>query len=343
MKRPEAHGDVIAAVETALAKLPRTSADRIRVTFLDPDTIALAGEVGTLAEKEELGRRAAEAAPGFKVDNSLTVAVNRPADDTTLASRAAELLVRERIPGIGVEVRQGVAILCGAALSVADVEHARRVVGQVPGIADVRTDHVDVATEQVTETVGALVPPGKPGMPPAPDSEIVADLDEAAIVNAIQARLAEQLPPGRAEEITVQARHRTVFLKGFVRTAQERARAEEIARSVPGSSRIVNLLVSQDGSAGRDERIEAAIRHRLGRLDDHASPVDIKVFCQKDEIFLFGQADFPEQVDQAIALAREVVGPHVPIWNEVVLTSRHFRPGTGPGHSVEKASRQQRS
>lgn len=339
MKSGEPHGDVIVAVETAIASTPRRSAERIRVSFLAPDTVALSGQVGTLAEKEELGRRAAEAARGCRVDNSLTVASNRPPDDGALASQARDVLSRERVSDIGVEVRGGKAILRGAAESVAEVEHARHIVAHIPGIAEVQTDHVAVATEQVAAVVGSGVPTGKPGAPMPADSEIVADLDEAAIVNAIQDRVACQLSPGRAEEITVQAKNRTVFLKGFVRTGEERETAEAIARSVPGPSRVVNLLLTQDGTAGRDQRIEAEIRRRLGKPDDHATPVDIKVFFEGGEVFLFGQADFPEQVDQAIGVAREVVGASVPVNSEVVVTSRHPRPSTGAGGSVEDASR----
>ena len=330
MSRESGHSDIIGAVQGAIAALPRSSPDRIRVSFLTPDTVALCGEVGSLAEKEEIGRCAAQAARSCHIDNSLTVGSNRPRPDAVLEDQAREALFREGLTTLGARIRGGVAHLQGRADTLALVDRAKRVVGEVEGIREILTDHVALAAEQVTELVApAPVPSDRP-------YEVIAALDEAAIGAGVASRLAAEFGMVGSQPVTVTVRRRSVVLTGTVRTGRERSLAEQAARNVPGVAHVFNLLVATDGSAGRNAQLESEIRHLLGRPKDHATPVDLKVFVVADEVFLFGQADFPEQVDEAIALVREAAGG-LPVHTDVTVTSRHPRSASGPGHAVEDA------
>lgn len=333
--------DVANTMREAFAKDPKIRADRIRILMLAPDTVALTGEVQTLAEKDEAGFLARQIAPQYVVDNALTVAGNRLPSDAELTACAQSELAQEGFPSsVGVVVRGGVAILRGTALSLERVRHASLVVARVPGIREVVTDHLPVARDQVVETIGPergarrgdVVQRG-------PGAEITADIDGADIVNRIEQKLGSRMQPPRSDEIRVSLVGRgSVRLTGFVKSAEERARAELLARSVSGVTHVRNLLVSQDGSAGCNEAVAALIRHALAPRRDHASPADIKVFVLEDTVYLQGDVDFPEQAMEAEAIARRTPGiQHV--HSELRVTERHPRPGIGEGHAVEAANR----
>ncbi len=317
MSGHEPHRDVLQSVENAIGEAPRASGSRVAVTFIPPDIVALAGQVASLAEVEQIGRLATQAAGGYHIDNSLTVGVNRPDSDAELAREAQERLAHAGFSTVGVQVRDGIALLRGTATSLGVADRARAVVSEVMGIKAIRSDHLAVAREQVA---GADIP---------------ADIDEATIADGVEDLLVGLLPPAGGR-IEIRVTHRTVVLGGMVPSDLERTEAERLAREVPGVAHVINMLECQDGTAGWNERLAAEIRHRLGQPHDHASPVDIKVFVVRGAVYLFGTADFPEQVDQARDIVREVAGD-VAVYSEVVVSSRHPRPAGGPGKGVEDA------
>ncbi|HEY9856117.1 MAG TPA: BON domain-containing protein [Stenomitos sp.] len=326
--------DVANVLRDAFAKDPKIRADRITITMLE-DTIALAGEVQSLAEKDEATFLARQIAPQFEIDNGLTVAGNRLPTDAELSRKAEELLRQEGLPdSLGVRVQRGEATLVGSAESLAVRDRAARVVGQVPGIRAVHVENVTPFRQEVVESIGperstvhGKVQTVGSGTP------IVVDRDVADLVSAIEQKLATELQPPRADEIRVTAKNGVVRLTGFVKTAQERVRAEILARSVPGVTEVLNVLVSQDGSAGCDEALGAEVRRRLAEVP-HLSPATIKVFVVGDTAYLQGEVDIPEQAMEAKRVVARVPGiAHVDN-TQLRTTEKHPRSGHGPGRSV---------
>lgn len=327
--------DVANVLREAFAKDPKIRAERITITMLGPDTVAFAGEVQTLAEKDEVTFLARQIAPQFEIDNSLTVAGNRLPKDSELQRQAEERLRKEGIPdSLGVQVVHGEATLVGAAPSLTVRDHAARLVAQVAGIRGVNVAGVTPFRQDIVETigpeqssVGGAVRTVGTGTP------IVADRPESDLVNDIEVKLATELQPPRADEIRVAARSGVVRLTGFVKGAEERARAELLARSVPGVTEVVNALVSQDGSAGCNEALATEIRMGFTR-HAHLSPVNLKVFVVGDTAYLQGDVDFPEQAMEAKQVALGVPGiAHVDD-TQLKSSAKHPRPGLGAGRSV---------
>lgn len=340
--------DVANALREAFAKDPLIKAERIRITMLAPDALALQGEVSTLAEKDEAGFIARQIAPQCEIDNALTVSVNRPMDDATLARKAEEALVAANLPRtVGVQVQGGLATLRGSVESKELVRKARLAVAHVPGIKDVREEQLSIASRQVFEAIGPERTGRSDLAAPGAGLELVGDLASPDVVNRIEELLANRLDPARADEIRVTFDAGIVRLTGFVKTAEELAQAEKFARSVPGVRGVRNLLVSLDGSSGCDEALAAEIRQGLapklrqgfGPKRDHASPVDIKAYVVGDTAYLQGVVDFPEQITQAVAIAKRTAGiAHV--HHSLQVSERHFRSGAGPGHAATDARKQ---
>lgn len=328
--------DVANVLREAFAKDPKIRAERIGITMLPPDTIALSGEVQTLAEKEEASFLARQIAPQFDIDNSLTVAGNRLPKDTELQAAAEALLRREGVPeSLGVQVKHGAATLVGDVASLDWRDRARRLVGQVPGIREVHVEGVTPHRQQIVEAIGperstvhGRVEKVGEGTP------ILVDRSASDLVSEIEQKLGAELH--RAGEIRVVAKGGVVSLTGFVKSAEERVRAEILARSVPGVTEVRNLVVSQDGSAGCNEALGAEIRRKLTAVP-HLSPANIKVFVVDDYAYLQGDVDYPEQAMEAKRVAAGVPGiAHVDA-ERLRVTDAHPRPAGSPGHSVAEA------
>lgn len=337
--------DVANALREAFAKDPLIKAERIRITMLAPDALALQGEVSTLAEKDEAGFIARQIAPQCEIDNALTVSVNRPLDDATLTRKAEEALVAANLPRtVGVQVLGGLATLKGSVESRELVRKARLAVAHVAGIKDVREEQVGIAGQQVFEALGGARTGRADLSAPGEEPGLVGALASADVLNRIRELIATGMAPARAAEIRMTFDNGIVRLTGFVKTAQELALAEKLARSVPGVRGVRNLLVSMDGSSGCDEALAAEIRRELapklkegfGARHGHASPVDIKAFVVGDTAYLQGAVDVPEQIAQAVAIAKRTPGiSHV--HSELQVSERHFRSGAGPGHAATDA------
>ncbi len=324
--------DIANTLREALAKDPKIKAERISITMLG-DTIALAGEVSTLAEKDEATFLARQIAPQLDIDNSLTVAGNRLHTDQELTQQAEALLRREGLPdSLGVVIQRGEATLKGSAASLELRDRAARLVAQVPGVRAVHVENVTPHRREVVETIGpergtvhGQVQGVGTGLP------IEVDRATSDIVNAVERKLGEVLR--RADEIRTTVQGGVVRLTGFVKSAEERAQAEILARAVPGVTDVLNLLVSQDGSAGCNEALATEIRRRLTTVE-HLSPANIKVFVVDDYAYLQGDVDFPEQAMAAKKVAQSVPGiAHVDA-ERLRITDAHPRPSHGAGRSV---------
>jgi osmotically-inducible protein OsmY len=238
-----------------------------------------------------------------------------------------------------VRVQDGLAVLRGSVASKELVRKARLAVSNVAGIKDVREELLTLETGQVYGTLGTARTERQDLTVPAEGLELVDVIPGPDVVNRIEDLLANQMDPARADEIRVTYDKGIVRLTGFVKTREELAQAEKFARSVSGVRGVSNFLVSLDGTSGCDEALATEIRRGLGAEGDHASPVDIKAYVVEDVAYLQGVVDIPEQITQAIAIARGVPGiRHV--HHALQVSERHFRSGAGPGHAVRHARRQ---
>jgi len=68
------------------------------------------------------------------------------------------------------------------------------------------------------------------------------NLDDSAITASVKSHLATQERIGTLTQINVTTVANTVYLSGIVQTAQEKQRAEDIARQVNGVKRVVNNI-----------------------------------------------------------------------------------------------------
>ncbi len=329
---------IAATLRKAIMQDPVVNGARIRISMLGPDSVALEGEVSSLAQKEAAGQICRRLAPGCEVDNSLTISVNRPGDDAELTRLANEELEKQVLPAsVGVKVEGGIGWLMGTAESRAIADQAHKATARVPGIREVRDERLAIYSGQVVEAIGPeRTEVGGKMITQSTGTQIEVPIDDAAIANEIVRVFAALMPPEHGDPASVSVTDATVRLFGVVRTRAESSMAERLARTVPGVRHVVNRLYVTDGSTGGDEAKAAEIRHALGYPKDHASPVDIKVFVVEDQAYLFGSVDFPEQALQAEAIARRTPGiDHV--FSSLEPSERHFRPGKGPGHAAEDA------
>ena len=336
MTRPGESEPIARALREALMRNPVVNGARIRISMLRPGFVALEGEVSSLAQKEAASIVCRGIMPGCEVDNGLTISVNRPEADVELTRLANEELEKQVLPRtVGVKVDGGVAWLMGSAESRAVANQAHGAVARVPGIREVRDERLAIYSGQVVEAIGPeRAEVGGKVVNVSPGTEIEVPIDDAALANQIVQVFTALMAPEHGEPVSVSVEDATARLFGVVRTRAESALAERLARAVPGVRRVVNRVFSTDGSTGGDDAKAAQIRHALGNPADHASPVDIKVFVVEDEAYLFGSIDFPEQGQQAEAIACQVPGI-VHVHNGLVPSERHFRPGKGPVHAAE--------
>jgi osmotically-inducible protein OsmY len=133
----------------------------------------------------------------------------------------------------------------------------------------------------------------------------------------------------------------TVALKGDVPTAELRARAEELAASVPDVARVVNELQVNPTVALRD----GANRTLGENLDDQAvvgkvklafslnrglKGTDIAVGSYRRQVTLSGQVDTPAQRDLAVELARRTPDVLGVVSDALTVRGQPVRPEASP-------------
>lgn len=67
-------------------------------------------------------------------------------------------------------------------------------------------------------------------------------IDDKVVSTKVKSSLASQLGAGSAVDISVDTYQGTVQLSGFVKTADEKSRATQIAKSVAGVEKVVNNI-----------------------------------------------------------------------------------------------------
>ncbi|HEY9765834.1 MAG TPA: BON domain-containing protein [Chroococcales cyanobacterium] len=269
---------------------PDVGTARITITMIEGD-ILLEGEVDNLHAKARAGAIARSLAKNCHIDNSLTVAANRPPTDAELTKLAQEALAADPrfTKELGVRVLNGIATMLGVAPTMEVLLEAEDLVARLPGIArihrDVRfTDSVDV---------GAL--------------DTTYHLDDQSIIDEVAKHLVS-IEPGIQERVTVRSERGTVYLSGYVLNGCDRLKVVRAAYQARGVHRVHNDLVALDGTTGGNEALETKIRALIGKPCDDATTGYIGVQVVDDTAFLFGTAEKPEGVEEAGRLAASVEG-----------------------------------
>jgi hyperosmotically inducible periplasmic protein len=127
---------------------------------------------------------------------------------------------------IDVDTKDGVVTLAGTVDTAEAKSRAVEVARNTKGVVSV-TDQLAVAPS--------------PGAPPVATSGVSEDLTDPAITAAVKTKLlADPFSPGI--KIDVDTSRSVVKLTGSVRTSDEKARAEQIAKDTKGVSSVVNDL-----------------------------------------------------------------------------------------------------
>lgn len=102
-----------------------------------------------------------------------------------------------------------------------------------------------------------------------------------------------------------------VMLTGAVKEPRMKARAEEIARAVPGVAQVINeLQVTDQGGIGTTAN-DLVIEQKLGvkyAADSAVDGANFRVRAVNGAVYLFGRAYSQVELDKAIALARDTDG-----------------------------------
>jgi osmotically-inducible protein OsmY len=208
--------DPAAAIRRALALDPTVNIQDVQVQVVDGHA-TLIGMVATLEEKEAADRAAAHVAGIRRVENRLTVAAEQLLSDREITEEvdtALETLPADQHRTLGAVVAEGTAHLVGHARSAAVVEAAHEIAAGVEGVEEVVSDvQIDAG----------------------------APMDAASVTNRVIQALAQssEMTPS---PIDVETADGEVVLDGIVVSEEERERAAEIARAVPGVARVTNRL-----------------------------------------------------------------------------------------------------
>ena len=264
--------------------------------------VLLSGIVRSATEKAIAGRLAAMAPGVREVVDRLTVVTDGTISDAELAKAAQEALALADDPalrGLGVKVDDGVAFLEGEVATLAQEEAATRVVGSVKGMEDV-VSNLSVAAEA---PAGAVLP-----------------ADDATLVSFASGALAEAGIDLREEQID--AEKGIVYLRGRVRSEEERRRATEVVKAAPGVRGVRNRLVVRlsETSQDPDEALAARVIHAF-RDDGRVSPTQVKVSARGGVVTLTGQVDSIDGHNAAVEVARRVPGVRQVV-NQVLITDR---------------------
>lgn len=245
--------------------------------------VTLQGVVDTLAEKE----KAAQILQGLSeikgIDNSLAIALDSYRTDEEITRLVEEKLRREPridLKKIGAECDKGVVILRGQASSLGEIELARELAAQVPGVREVR--------ELVKFT------------------EEAKDVDNASLVNGVEVAFSTS-DLVEAEDVVTSCQDGVITLEGTVDTKEQKEAAEVIAKTVPGVKKVINRLKTRKDSTQGDEYLTNVLRRAL-REDGRVGPGQVKAFVVDGVAFLSGQVFSIDTKKAAEEVARKVDG-----------------------------------
>lgn len=143
-------------------------------------------------------------------------------DDSALTASVKSALIADPVTKarqIDVEVRRGVVQLNGFVDSAAEKSQATTVATGINGVMEVQNN---LAVNTATATVGEVI-------------------DDSILTAKVKAKLIESSDT-KAHEINVETKLGVVHLSGFVDTANAKAKASELARSVSGVKEVKNEI-----------------------------------------------------------------------------------------------------
>jgi len=203
--------------------------------------VTLTGTVPTLEHKLVAGRAAGSAPGVVLLENKLAVATQGEVPETELREHldqaAAEAV---GLPGMDWELEGGVVTLRGATDSIASAEQATDAMAAVAGVKQVERDF---------QLVGKGLPQ-----------------DDASLKNRVEAALHEDVSTTYLP-VEVAVESGVVTLTGRVENLEERERAQQVVRAVPGVGHLVNSLEPQTGETGGAPALEHAVMAALAQVE----------------------------------------------------------------------------
>jgi osmotically-inducible protein OsmY len=177
--------------------------------------------------------------------------------------------------GIDVDVRNGVVTLSGSVGSVAEKNRATTIAWTAG------TKAVDIDGLKVTQD-------GKERRSQA--TERVADFSDAAILNAVEARIGLG-PYASKSDIDVRVQDRVVTLSGHVPTVKAKRMANTVAAQTDGVLLVRNRLgVRRDGAVPGDAELKDRIDNALA-VNAITESYEIAVAVQDGNVSLTGEVD----------------------------------------------------
>ncbi|HYF95902.1 MAG TPA: BON domain-containing protein [Symbiobacteriaceae bacterium] len=209
-------------VKSALLSGTESAGIDIKV-MVEDGVVRLYGVVDVLSHKtiaDDIARRV----PGVtRIENDITVANEETQSDKELREQiTSKFAHRPEYRDMGVRVDKGLVSLVGHAGSYEDVREAARMVEDMAGVKEVKIAKVKVGEGQ---------------------KEDEADVSRAAV--AMLKSMGYDM-----DQLTVYADAGVLFVKGFVRTKEDRSRIKTAMHKIQGCDKVEALLVTDDEFGG---------------------------------------------------------------------------------------------
>ncbi len=162
------------------------------------------------------------------------------------------LFLRSEVSGrhTDVEVHEGVVTLSGVAESDEQRDLTEALARGVQGVRDVRNelqiggvvrdDPLPAGTPAPAQPLAEVAPSSAP-MPPVASLAPAAAVDDDLLAVHVSHALAEE-GAGDVGRTQVESRRGQVLIRGLARSEQEKARASQLARGVPGVAAVINEM-----------------------------------------------------------------------------------------------------
>ncbi|MDA8234365.1 MAG: BON domain-containing protein [Clostridia bacterium] len=245
---------------------------------IEDGRVSLSGVVDVLAEKNQAGEMVSRLPWVKKVDNNLTIAMEKGIEDKQIAqevlAKFEELGIDPR--HIGVEASHGMVKLVGNVAAAAESLAALRAAEKVRGVKEVLSA-LKLAEESTR--------------------------DDATITNAVETALS------RSDEVDVrdvmtETKNGTVYLSGWVDSQQQIDAAVALANSVTGVKKVHNHL----RASGEVTEGDVALTNEARRVLSKAGLGVVKVFVVNGTAFLGGIVQSIDQKHKAGETVHKVDG-----------------------------------
>ncbi|MDK2823849.1 MAG: hyperosmotically inducible periplasmic protein [Clostridia bacterium] len=245
--------------------------------------VKLHGMVDTLAEREYAAELVKKLPFVKGIDNGLTVAMDNFRNDDEIMHLLLEKFMDEPkldIKKIGAECEKGEVILRGQASSLGEIELAKELAAQVPGVKEVKS--LVKYTEEAKE------------------------MDDSSVVNAVEVAFSAS-DIVEAEDIDTSCINGIVKLEGVVDNNEQKGAAELLAKTVPGVRKVINNLETRHDNTRGDGYLTNKLRKALNK-DERVSPAQVKVYVIDGTAYLSGKVFNIDAKKAAEEIAREMDG-----------------------------------